>query len=83
MTTNLVRFLTDLSEDRHPHCHALVTRGGDEDACGKPPVAVIDDRGTDADCYWPACAYHANRYGRGHVVSLVELLSAWTVVATR
>lgn len=53
-------------------CHGIVTRDGEMDACGKPPVAVVDDRDRDGS-YWPACAYHANRYGRGKCVSLADL----------
>ena len=46
------------------HCHGIVTRDGEQDACGKPPVALIDARDLEDGCIWPACAYHANRYGR-------------------
>ena len=45
------------------HCHGIVTRDWEQDACGKPPVAIIDGRGTEAESFWPACAYHANPYG--------------------
>lgn len=58
------------------HCHGLVTRDGEQDACGKPPVAIIDARDFEDGCYWPACAYHANRYGNGRCVSLSELRAA-------
>ena len=61
---------------RADHCHGLVTRDGEEDACGKPPVAIIDATAAEAGCYWPACAYHANRYGRGHVVPLARIVEA-------
>lgn len=61
---------------RADHCHGIVTRDGEMDACGKPPVAIIDARGAEDGCYWPACAYHAHRYGRGHVVPLPDLLAA-------
>lgn len=56
------------------HCHGLVVREGIEDACGKPPVAIVDGRGTEDETHWPACAYHANRYGGGRCVALVELV---------
>lgn len=58
------------------HCHGIVTRNGEMDVCGKPPVAIIDARAAEDGCYWPACAYHANRYGAGHVVPLAELRAA-------
>lgn len=60
------------------HCHGIVVRDGIEDACGKPPVAIIDGRGTEAETYWPACAYHANRYGRGKCVPLADLAALVT-----
>lgn len=58
---------------RADHCHGLVVRDGIEDACGKPPVAIIDANDYEDGCYWPACAYHANRYGRGRCVPLRDL----------
>jgi hypothetical protein len=58
------------------HCHALAIREGIEDACGKPPVAIIDARDLDDGGYWPACAYHAHRYGRGRCVPLSDLYYA-------
>lgn len=45
---------------RSDHCHGLITRNGEQDACGKPPVA----RDFEDGCIWPACAYHAHRYGK-------------------
>ena len=56
-------------------CHGVVTRAGEQDACGKPVVGIIDGRDTDAQCYWPACTYHLHIYGRGRVVPLVDLLA--------
>lgn len=70
MSDELRRVLTTAD-----HCHGLVIRDGIEDACGKPPVAIIDARDTEDDCYWPACAYHAHRYGRGKCVPLAELVA--------
>jgi hypothetical protein len=61
-------------------CHGLVTRGGEQDACGKPPVTIIDAREYDGD-FWPACAYHANRYGGPRCVSLAVMLAALREVA--
>jgi hypothetical protein len=58
------------------HCHGTVVRDGIEDACGKPPTSIIDGRDTEDNCCWPACAYHANRYGGGRVVPLERLLAA-------
>jgi len=58
------------------HCHGIVTRDGEQDACHKPTVAIIDGRGTEAETYWPACTYHAHRYGGGRVMPLMDLLLA-------
>jgi len=55
------------------HCHGLVVREGFEDACGKPPVSIIDGRGTEDESFWPACGYHAHRYGRGRLVPLAVI----------
>jgi hypothetical protein len=55
-------------------CHGIVTRGGEEDACGKPVVGVIAD---PVDGHWPACTYHLHRWGRGRVVPLADLLATW------
>jgi len=57
-------------------CHGIVVRDGEQDACGKPAVAIIDGYGTEAEDYWPACAYHANRYGGGRCVPLREIVEA-------
>ena len=59
------------------HCHGIVTRDGEQDACGKPPVAIIDAREAEDGCYWPACTFHAYRYGRGHVVPLPTIRAAF------
>jgi len=67
---DLRRTLTTADE-----CHGLVVRDGVQDACGKPPVAVVDDRTEDGG-YWPACAWHANRYGLGRCVRLRALVNA-------
>lgn len=64
--------------EKADHCHGIVTRQGDEDACGKPPVAMIDGRVGD-EGYWPACAYHANRWGQvgyNRLVTLAEIVEA-------
>jgi hypothetical protein len=64
------------------HCHGIVYRDGDMDACGKPPVALIDARDLEDGCIWPACAYHANRYGRGRCVPLADIVTALKVVTS-
>lgn len=64
------------------HCHGIVTRDFKQDACGKPPVAIIDGAEWDED-YWPACAYHAHRYGRSKCVPLTEVLAAVAEGGTR
>lgn len=58
---------------RADRCHGIVVHDGIMDACDKPAVAIIDGRDTEDEGYWPACAYHANRYGRGKCVPLSDL----------
>jgi hypothetical protein len=81
VTADLAKALRDAD-----HCHGQVTRGGEDDACGKPPVALIESYG-EFEGYWPACAWHANRYGTwadgdpyersgNHVVPLTEIVQA-------
>lgn len=74
MTADLaaLRWLLDYATG----CHGGVIRDGEQDACEKPAVAVIDGRGSEDESYWPACAYHANRYGAGRCVPLVVLRAA-------
>ena len=55
-------------------CHGIVTRNGEQDACGKTPTMLIDARTFEDGCIWPACTYHAHRYGRGHVVPLAAII---------
>lgn len=55
------------------HCHGLVARDGFEDACGKPPTTVIDDPDGGP---WPACTWHAHRYGGSRVLTLREMREA-------
>ena len=57
-------------------CHGIVVRDGVEDACLKLATSVIDGRGTEDETYWPACAYHAHRWGRGRVVPLEDIMAA-------
>lgn len=54
------------------HCHGVVTRDGIEDDCGKPPTSIIDDPEGGP---WPACTYHAHRYGNGRVVPLAQIVA--------
>jgi hypothetical protein len=61
------------------HCHGIVIRDGEQDACGKPAVAMIDARACEDGGYWPACVYHANRYGRGRCVPLAAVAGVWGV----
>lgn len=42
-------------------CAGIVTREFSEDACCKPATAVLYD--AESAHVWPACAWHANRYG--------------------
>ena len=42
-------------------CHGIVTRDGIEDACSKPATAILYD--AEGASVWPACTWHAHRYG--------------------
>lgn len=57
-------------------CHGIVYRDGEMEPCEKPAVAIVDGRGGEAEGYWPACAYHANRYSRGKCVPLHTMIDA-------
>lgn len=57
-------------------CDGLVTIQGYEDACGKPATCLVDGRGTEDEYIWPACTYHAHRYGRGNVIPLDDIVKA-------
>ena len=79
MSAGTIRSALDTAD----HCHATVTRRGREDACGKPPVALVAETGEfAASCgsptYWPACAWHANRCAGSerHVLSLMQIMAA-------
>lgn len=54
---------------RADECYGIVTRNGEQEPCGKPAVAIVQDEG-----YWPACAWHVNRYGPG--VPLSDIVAA-------
>jgi hypothetical protein len=58
-------------------CHGIVTRDFEQDACGKPVTTIIDD----PEGAWPACTYHAHRWGEGRVIPLADIL-ADTIAAT-
>lgn len=70
--TAVRRALADL---RHG-CHGIVTRDGEQDACGKPVTVLIDGRHGEAESIWPACTYHGNRYGGRNVIALRLILGA-------
>ena len=59
-------------------CHATVTRGGIEDACGKPAAGWAKPSG-DETHPWPACAYHLNRWGGMPLTAVLPdlLADAW------
>jgi hypothetical protein len=61
---------------RANECHGIVTVDGEQEPCNKPATAIIDGRSTEDETYWPACAYHAHRWGRGRVVPLADLRTA-------
>jgi hypothetical protein len=59
-------------------CHGIAIREGHEDACNKPATTVIYDReGADI---WPACTWHAHRYGGA--LTLEQVRTALTTGAT-
>ena len=57
-----------------PLCHGIVTRGGWEDACNKPATTVVFDLASGG--VWPACTWHAHRYGGA--LTLAEIRTALT-----
>ena len=60
-TTSLIygREVQDVLDDGL--CHGIVTRDGIEDACCKDATTIIYD--PESVTLWPACTWHANRYG--------------------
>lgn len=79
MSAGTIRSALDTAD----HCHATVTRRGLQDACGKPPVALIAETGEFAKLdgsptFWPACARHANRCAGSerYVLSLMQIMAA-------
>jgi hypothetical protein len=63
--------MSDLRDEiQWDHCGGIVTRDGEQDACGKPTTCIVrDDEGRP----WAACVWHAHRYGTGHMVTLAEI----------
>lgn len=55
-------------------CDGTITRGGEMYACEKPAVAIVRGTFEGEEFYWPACAWHVNRYGPG--VPLTEIVAA-------
>lgn len=55
-------------------CHGLVIRDGHEDQCCKPPTTAIYD--VENVAIWPACTYHAHRYGSGRTMTLAQIREA-------
>lgn len=60
-------------EDLDTLCAGVVTRNGEQDACCKPATAVILE--TEDSTIWPACTYHAHRYGSGTVYAVTLTLA--------
>ena len=60
-------------------CAGIVYRQGDMDACCKPATTIVyDAEGADV---WPACTWHAHRYGGA--LTLAQVREALTTGATR
>lgn len=55
-------------------CAGIVTCDGIEDACCKPATAVVYD--IESAQPWPACTWHAHRYGGA--ITLAEIRQAAT-----
>lgn len=60
-------------------CDGIITRDGIEDACCKPATAVIYD--AESASIWPACTWHAHRYGGA--LTLAQVREAVETGATR
>lgn len=72
MSTDLKELAREISRARG--CEAEVARRGERDVCEKPPVAFVCEVADGHEFYWPACAWHVNRYGPG--VPLVDIVAA-------
>lgn len=60
-------------------CHGIVVRDGEQDACSKDATTVLYD--AESASIWPACSWHANRYGGA--LTLAQLNEARSDGATR
>lgn len=60
-------------------CEGLVVRKGEEDACCKDATTIVYDAETAS--VWPACTWHAHRYGGA--LTLSQIREAMTTGATR
>ncbi len=60
-------------------CAGIVTRDGEMDACCKPATSIVyDAEGADI---WPACTWHAHRYGGA--LTLAQIREALAEGATQ
>ncbi len=59
-------------EDLDHLCHGEVTRDGHLEACMKDATAVLYD--AESASIWPACTWHANRWGGA--LTLAEIATA-------
>lgn len=60
-------------------CAGIVTSHGVEDACRKPATTIVYDA-QNADV-WPACTWHAHRYGGA--LTLAQIQEALATGVTR
>jgi hypothetical protein len=59
-------------------CHGIVVHQGEQGPCCKPATAIVyDAEGADV---WPACTWHAHRYGGA--LTLSQVREALTTGAT-
>lgn len=58
-------------------CHGIVTRDGEQDACCKDATTIIYD--AESADVWPACTWHAHRYGGA--LTLAQIRDALTAGA--
>jgi len=56
-------------------CHGAVTRAGEEYPCFKPAAAVLWDE--EIAGIWPACIWHANRFGGALTLDQVSEALRW------
>ena len=59
-------------------CGGIVVRDGEEDACCKSATSAIYD--AESASVWPACSWHANRYGGA--LTVAQIREALTTGAT-